>query len=355
MKLGDWIKDRYGVTDLSHLRLVHTPGQWKKGWRHLYEREGRVGYKIVKDTTIHAKLNSSNNFCIPQGNYGKNLDFTCASPRIVQLKYVKNETPQSFIVRPTFIHPTMRELMERRAKVLKAMNKVEASMEIKPFQNCDVQVYIQGEVDECLFLQKPFVRTFLLMNEQRLWNGIVQLPEEVRAAEDIPNVVGVFTPEGLEAAEKVECFYLVPGDHVFSWLLCVDEDYLKTKGIWCKKIRIKPVDENDAYNLFFIIPKHHLRIVFHKCMEEFINGKIDRRDLRHVGVEMYNDHNQRCNPEGVQISATIVFSAHPENCPDNLVIPALDPEFPSYYTTQEWQLYEAKIMQEMQEAQKVKR
>lgn len=350
-----WIFDLYGVKDLEHLRPVNTRKPWKKGvWKHVYHPEGVPAYQLVKDVTINVKLNSSNNFCVPESNnYGKNLDFTCVSPRVVLLKYVRSNTTESFTVQPTFVHPTMREAMERRTKLLKAMNKVQTSMEIKPFQNCDVSVYIQGEVEECMYLKKPFVKSFMLMNEKRLWNGIVRIPDRVAEAVELPKLCPIFTPEGLEVADPVEWYDLVPGDHVFSWVLRVDQNFLASKGIFCRRLRVAPVND-DAYDLFFIVPHHHVVKVFNNCMANFVHEKIDRRHLGQVGVEMYNEQRQRCNPENVQISATVIFAAHPANIPDHVVIPALDPDFPSYYDTKEYQLFEQKVEEENQQALKMK-
>ena len=360
MELANFIKTLFSVEDLSHVRLVTTRQKWQKHWKHCYcstlHPEAAPAYKIVTDTVVTTRLTAANNFSFeniqqqPKNAFGGlPVDFSCVSPRIIFLNYVENKSTNGYTVEPNYVHPTMMEQMEQRKKVLKAMNKQQVTMEVRPYQNCDIREFVLGETSECLYLQKTFVKSFMLLNEKNLWNGIIPLPNNVAQAVGLPNPVPIFSPDKLEIAEPVEFYDLVPGDHVFSWVLKVDQEFLKTKGIFCKHVRVTPKDENETYILYFVVPHHHVQRLHNSCMKDFIQGKIDRRPLSSVGVIVNTnpqggnsnnedninpqDGNINVKPESLSISAKIVYCCHPINIRDDLIIPALDPEFPSYYET----------------------
>lgn len=171
------------------------------------------------------------------------------------------------------------------------------------------------------YQNKQFMKTFMLVDESNLMNGIITIPYEVCVAARLPvwtnqaptpdermitkimDSLKITDPAQKEAqrtdfvkkyqddfmeshkhAKKSTYFYAVPKDHVMAWPYS-SEAYLAQFDFKVEQFRFVDADTKETKLLYYLVPS----VPFEESREFFkktLLGKVDRKPLKDLGFEV---------------------------------------------------------------------
>lgn len=168
-------------------------------------------------------------------------------------------------------------------------------LEVPPNYNQVIVEHVYPENPNCLFLNDACIKTFMLMTKDILMRGICKLP---------------FDDEGYNV--------LIPSNHVLSWALNFRNEFREQRGLFAW----------DIHDKFYLVKEETFQKLFKECCDEFL-GKIDRRPLGQVGIELHEE--QKSSSVGPNISFSVTYIGYPQiPNPPPCFLPILHPDFPPY-------------------------
>jgi len=275
-----------------------------------------TGVVIPKEVTVTKTLKGSGVLTLDSD--------ALVSVRTIMIRYTKNLSPddKTVYVKRIFSHPAAQEEDEESDRIMKAMGGIPGCvLAITPKDDSSKSVFVMKESPHCLYLQAPFVKTCMLLDETtNLMNGIIQLPPQICG--ELPKQAVIFDDRGESVSFEVDYYVLVPYNHVLAWCLCVSDHWRRKRGIFAIEMDVTPRN-GESFILYFAVANQSFERIKQACITNFIRGKIDKRPLNTVGLEVVGG--------AAEISTTFTYLEYPRGGWDSTqVIPTLDPHFVPY-------------------------
>lgn len=268
------------------------------------------------------------------------VDLNSVSVRSICITDYANPTHGHYYVKHHFIPKSLEE--SQRMAQLRQMAKIVGreygvAMEILPNTG---KVCCQIILEENPNLDDAFSKTFMQMTEEILMTGIIQTTAHIS---DLPKNAHIYNDNGQEIRRPVECWYILPQNHVLCWKLHIDEYYRKKRKLFAVEFEI------DGRLTFYIVDNITFDILKSECVAACIN-KIDVRPLGQVGIEVkekFPTNSQEC----LRIGMSVSFLAYPNATEHPPYLPILHPKFKPYahivQQEEETSLYEKEEQQKM--------
>jgi len=256
----------------------------------------------------------------PQKLYrGLLVDLNKVSVRSICVTDYENPSHMHYYIKHHFIPKSLEE-SERMAQ-LKQMAKIVGrefgvAMEILPNSG---KVCCQTIVEENPNLDDAFSKTFMQMTKEILMTGIIQTTAHIS---DLPKNAHIYNDNGQEMRRPVECWYILPQNHVLCWKLHIDEYYRKKRKLFAVEFEI------DGRLTFYIVDNITFDILKSECVAACIN-KIDVRPLGQVGIEVKEKFAQEKN-SSLRVGVSVSFLAYPNTKAHPPYLPILHPRFKPY-------------------------
>lgn len=215
---------------------------------------------------------------------GRPYDFERVNLRTWQCLSAKNGATHS-VVQSNFVPKPYKRQIEQRDAMLEAAGVPRGTvLRLEPNFDSSVNQPIFQCPETDFFLSQGFCRTTGCITQDNVMNGIIKLTPELCV--DLPKQVDVANLEHIMVPMEVEHYYLVPRNHVLSWMLQIDHDTRISKGMFALDMSCKdPADPHRPKFLFYVVADKTMGKLVHFFMHSWLD-KVDLRPLASLGLKI---------------------------------------------------------------------
>lgn len=311
---------------ITQFILSHFPGVTEIEHVNPYAHCGPSTHELVQEQS------TTQEFLAINGPLTLKLaDNINVSPRTIYIRHFKNPNKQGVLhIRRLFSHAAAAQDDAMQDKIASAMGIVPGCyLHMPPETEGSVSVFVLREHPDSMYLQSPFIKTCLLLNETNLMNGILLMNKDFQ--KELPTRATVFDQKGEDISYDIDYYYFIPVKHVLSWCLTVGTVWRQKKGIFALEYTVAPKSGVKPYILYYAVDNHSFDRIKASFLKEFIHDKIDVRPVNSLGVELINPNLEQNNtPVSVTVSFTYAVRPRLTAEEQNALAPTLDPHFVPY-------------------------
>jgi len=283
-------------------------------------------YEQAREVTKNVEFTGAGVLTIQSGDFqprkpyqGLEYNLNEISVRTFIIRYVTNPSHNKIYICKIFDPISAQKEAEAINKMLMATGAPPGcAIEVPEGKEGQINTYLIKENPSCIYLNDPYVRTFMHINQKNLMNGIIIVPPKICADANLPKKCAVFDDKGESFVFEADYYVLIPKLHVLSWCLNIGSHRRLQKGFFA----LEMVVNNDI--LYFIVPNVTFEALKKACIENFIIDKVDKRPLNQVGINIVGG--------AAKVDASITFICFPYMTEEtkNQMIPVLPKDFPKF-------------------------
>jgi hypothetical protein len=246
------------------------------------------------------------------------VDLNCVSIQYISIKYVKNNSKNTYYVRHNFIPEYAKENHELKCKLAKVAGVIpNVCYTVSPLEDNVIKEVVWEPNPNKMEVQDYYIKTCMMIdNEDTLTRGVEKVDWQTKFSK-----VGIVHDENDSAIKyEIDHYVSVPFDHVLSWELQCNDYWRKKNGYFAYE---------DHENACFIVDNVSWERLKHGHFKECWKN-IDKRPLSSLQFELLDVQGRRCTDASIQIQIGVTFIAYPAQKPYPLFKITLHPTFYRY-------------------------